>query len=115
MAHKEAVPLKLQEATVDAERLGELFLINRENMISNDKQRNSTREALTALRKRHEGAKVWMKQSSNSFERCSTASAIARLEAGGCLAAVTAAADCCCSWPTADALQPPCAWPFCLG
>lgn len=51
-------------------------------MVSLDRQRNSNREALTALRKRHEGAKVWVHQSSNSFERCSTEGAIARLKAG---------------------------------
>lgn len=62
-----------------------------QQMISLDRQRNSTREALTALRKRHEGAKVWMHQSSNSFERCSTEGAIARLQAGECC--------CCLCWP----------------
>jgi hypothetical protein len=53
-------------------------------MISTDKQRNSNREALTALRKHHGESKVWMYQSSNSFERCSTPAAVDRLEAGGC-------------------------------
>lgn len=74
--------LKLQDATVDVERLGELFLINREQMISLDRQRNSTREALTALRKHHNEPKVWMQQSSNSFGRSSTEAATATLQAG---------------------------------
>lgn len=144
MSSKESMQLKLQDATVDVERLGELFLMNREQvrrggweegctqqqqqhntssqpskdtelnlpsactpyelllhrglviclglpsfyagsqMISTDKQRNSNREALTALRKRHGEAKAWIYQSSNSFERCSTQGAMARLESGGC-------------------------------
>jgi hypothetical protein len=51
-------------------------------MVALDRQRNATREALTALRKRHEAAKAWVQQSSNSFERCSKEAAIARLQAG---------------------------------
>lgn len=74
--------MKLQDATVDVERLGELFLINREQMIVTDKQRNSTREALTALRKRQLDSKVWMGNSSNSFSRCSTDAAVSSLETG---------------------------------
>lgn len=81
MSSKESFQLKLQDATVDVERLGELFLMNREQMISTDRQRNSNREALTALRKHHGASKVWMYQSSNSFERCSTPGAVDRLEA----------------------------------
>lgn len=74
--------MKLQDATVDVERLGELFLINREQMVVTDKQRNSTREALTALRKRHLDSKVWISNSSNSFSRCSRDAAVSSLEAG---------------------------------
>jgi hypothetical protein len=51
-------------------------------MVALDRQRNATREALTALRKRHEAAKAWVQQSSNSFERCNKEGAIARLQAG---------------------------------
>lgn len=32
MSSKESLQLKLQDATVDVERLGELFLINREQV-----------------------------------------------------------------------------------
>lgn len=85
MSSKETLALKLQDATVDVERVGELFLINREQMVAVDKQRNSTREALTALRKRHSDPKVWIQQSSNSFGRHSTAEAVSVMQAGGLL------------------------------
>lgn len=163
MSSKESFQLKLQDATVDVERLGELFLMNREQvsvvaarrgaaaaaqhrskqartaelnlpssctpiwttaaivgwsaavvlvlsaadqMISTDKQRNSNREALTALRKRHGEAKVWIYQSSNSFERCSTQGAMARLESGGCSSRAPAAAPAACV--VASAAAPEC-------
>eukprot|EP00775_Hariotina_reticulata_P004364 gene4364-4617_t len=45
MATAKMVHLKLQDATVEVERLGELFLINRDRMIATDKQRNATQAA----------------------------------------------------------------------
>jgi hypothetical protein len=52
-------------------------------MIATDKLRNTTREALTALRKQHSDPKAWLQTSSISFKRCSTQDAISSLEAGG--------------------------------
>lgn len=51
-------------------------------MIATDKLRNSTREALTAIRKSHKEPKAWLQNSSNSLRRCTTADAIATLEQG---------------------------------
>ena len=82
MSGRDTLPIKLQDATVEVERLGELFLINREQMVAVDKQRNSTREALTALRKRHADGKIWIQESSNSFGRLHTEAAVSRLQAG---------------------------------
>jgi hypothetical protein len=76
------LPLKLQDATVEVERLGELFLTNREQQVATDRQRNAVREALTALRKRHGERKAWVRSSSCSFQRCATADAAALLEQG---------------------------------
>ncbi|WIA13874.1 hypothetical protein OEZ85_002446 [Tetradesmus obliquus] len=78
---KTSFSLKLQDATVEVERLGELFLINRQQMIDTDRLRNSTREALTALRKQHSEPKAWLQTSSISFRHCSTQDAISSLEA----------------------------------
>lgn len=76
------LPLKLQDAAVEVEHLGELFLINRERQIAVDRQRNSTREALTALRKQCDGHKVWMQKSTDSFARSSREAAVSQLQAG---------------------------------
>jgi hypothetical protein len=76
------VELKLKQATIEVERLGELFLINRDRMIATDKQRNSTREALAALRKLHGEETAWIQDSSNSISRYGTIAAGAVLEAG---------------------------------
>jgi hypothetical protein len=80
-------------------------------MVATDKKRNSTREAMTALRKRHGDPKVWLHQSSNSFERSSSEAAVSRLQAGGLQAlqqqlltrvAIWSAA-CCCAYHDASA------------
>lgn len=42
---------KLHEATVEVERLGELFLINKDAIVEADRQRQANREALSALRR----------------------------------------------------------------
>ncbi|KAF8066166.1 hypothetical protein HT031_002488 [Scenedesmus sp. PABB004] len=75
-----SLSLKLQDATADVERLGELFLINREQMVATDRARNATREALTALRKAHREPKAWLKTSAVTFRRCTTPGAVAALE-----------------------------------
>lgn len=46
---------KLHDATLEVERLGELFLINKEQLVEADKQRQANREAITALRRQHQG------------------------------------------------------------
>lgn len=58
--------LKLQDATVEAERLGELFIINREQMVATDKQRQGTREALTALRRQFQQQQEPQRQGSTA-------------------------------------------------
>lgn len=76
---------------MEVEVLGERFLINREQMVATDRRRNATREALSALRKRHDERKAWVVSSSISFRRYDTQEAVAALEQGAAAAAAAAA------------------------
>lgn len=73
---------KLQDATTEVERLGELFLTNRERMVATDRQRNDVRAALTALRKYHPETKTWLQTSSTTFMRSTKEAAFALLQEG---------------------------------
>ncbi|KAI8471983.1 MAG: hypothetical protein J3K34DRAFT_520175 [Monoraphidium minutum] len=46
---------KIQAATLEVERLGELFLMNKEQILQADRQRQGNREALAALRRQQRG------------------------------------------------------------
>jgi hypothetical protein len=68
---------------VEVERLGEQYLLNRQQIVDTDRQRNAVREALTAVRKPRDGApKTWMQTSSTGFLRYATPDAVQWLERG---------------------------------
>jgi hypothetical protein len=76
---------KLHQALIDTERLGELFLNARKAKVEADKQRQSLREALTALRKGSQASSqgsVYLLRPGGVLAKFSLPSAVATLEQG---------------------------------
>mmetsp|Transcript_5301 Transcript_5301/g.11603 ORF Transcript_5301/g.11603 Transcript_5301/m.11603 type:complete len:133 (-) Transcript_5301:154-552(-) len=71
--------LKLQDALVDTERLGELFIDLRNKIIDSDRRRQELREGLTALRKQHAEPKIWLQRPGNIMIKATSEDAQKRI------------------------------------
>lgn len=72
---------KLQSAVVDVERLGEVFLENKDQILQASKRHRETEEAVNALRKsRIQNSKTFLVSPTGTFLRTNNLDAIAQME-----------------------------------